>query len=53
MDVPFTCCCGSAKCLGSIRGALHMPAEVLAHHRINAHVKQLLARGQQQQPAVA
>lgn len=29
MDQPFACLCGASQCLGTIRGAKDIPAEVL------------------------
>lgn len=38
MDRPFSCLCRSPGCLGTIRGALHLPPEQLARYPLAAHV---------------
>jgi hypothetical protein len=42
MDQPFTCHCGSAKCLGQIRGAAYLPAETLQQYQLSEFIQQQL-----------
>jgi hypothetical protein len=43
MTRPFECLCGAASCLGIIRGAMHIPLEVITRYVLNDHVsKQVL-----------
>ncbi|ORY69151.1 hypothetical protein BCR35DRAFT_308172 [Leucosporidium creatinivorum] len=51
MDQPFTCLCGSSKCLGTIRGAKDIPAEVLKTYFINDHILALKSYQTQQTSA--
>ncbi|GAA5824992.1 hypothetical protein JCM11251_006055 [Rhodosporidiobolus azoricus] len=39
MDQPFSCLCGTDRCLGVIRGAEHIEKEVLNSYFINDHIK--------------
>lgn len=41
MAEPFACGCGSPRCLGTIRGARHLPAETLARYFVNPHIRRL------------
>jgi hypothetical protein len=43
MAQPFTCLCGSDKCLKSISGAAHMSTEVLRNYRLTQFIHQQLA----------
>lgn len=44
MAAPFQCQCGSSNCLEYIRGAKHIPREVIAGYRVSDFIKgQLLA----------
>lgn len=39
MAEPFACHCGSPVCLGMVRGARHIPAEVLGRYYVNSHIR--------------
>ncbi|GAA5906245.1 hypothetical protein JCM6882_006085 [Rhodosporidiobolus microsporus] len=39
MDQPFSCLCGTARCLGVIRGAEHIEKEVLDGYFVNGHIQ--------------
>jgi SET domain-containing protein len=41
MAEPFTCRCGSAGCLGVIRGAGDLPADAFRGRHVSAHVRAL------------
>jgi hypothetical protein len=43
MAEPFDCWCGTARCLGRIAGAAHLPREVLAGYVLEPHILELLA----------
>lgn len=38
MKEPFTCCCSTGSCLGTIGGASQLPASVLEHYRLSPHI---------------
>ncbi len=42
MAEPFACRCGSAACLGVVRGARHLPAEVAERQFLNRHIRERL-----------
>ena len=42
MAQPFSCFCGSEKCLGTIQGAAHINREVLATYRLTRFIQQQL-----------
>jgi len=42
MAQPFTCYCGSHKCLGEIKGAAHIGGEVLNNYRLTRFIQQQL-----------
>jgi hypothetical protein len=44
MAEPFRCGCGSAACLGIIRGARHLSLETLGRFFVNRHILRLQAR---------
>ncbi|BGP17701.1 hypothetical protein JCM10213_005279 [Rhodosporidiobolus nylandii] len=48
MDQPFSCLCGTSRCLGLIRGAKDMPQEVLDRYFVNDHIKAMKAYQSQQ-----
>lgn len=41
MAAPFDCTCGSARCLGTIRGARHVPSDILAGYFVNPHIRRM------------
>jgi hypothetical protein len=41
MAQPFQCWCGSDACLGTVNGARHLPAAILAGYRLAPHVQRL------------
>lgn len=43
MESPFVCGCGAARCLGEIRGARFIAAELLANYRLSSFVAGQLA----------
>ncbi|KAL8283758.1 hypothetical protein RQP46_005553 [Phenoliferia psychrophenolica] len=43
MDQPFHCLCGTPRCIGEVRGAESIPAEVLAKYKLNDHIIALKA----------
>lgn len=43
MDQPFSCHCGSEKCLGDIRGAAETDREILARYRLTDFIRGCLA----------
>lgn len=43
MSQPFECNCGESECIGVVRGAKHLDAQVLKRYWLNEHIKQLLA----------
>ena len=45
MAEPFACRCGSPACLGVVRGARHLPADVAGHRFLNHHVVTRLNAG--------
>jgi hypothetical protein len=51
MDRPFACRCGAPSCLGAIRGAAHLPSEVLSRFVLNDHVASSLLSGAAQNAA--
>lgn len=42
MVQPFTCFCGSSKCLGEIKGAAHISPEVLSSYKLTRFIQQQL-----------
>lgn len=42
MAEPFTCRCGSERCIGRIAGAAELPAAILARYRLAKHIGLLL-----------
>jgi len=42
MAQPFTCFCGSSKCLREIRGAAHIPVEILSTYKLTRFIQQQL-----------
>src|SRR5688572_26102552 len=42
MAQPFTCFCGSANCLGEIRGAAHINPEILTNYKLTRFIQQQL-----------
>lgn len=40
MAQPFSCLCGSHKCLGQIRGAAHIPLPILQTYRLTRFIQQ-------------
>lgn len=42
MAQPFTCLCGTASCLGSIRGAAHIAPMILQQYRLTDFIQQQL-----------
>jgi hypothetical protein len=42
MNEPFACECGARGCLGLIRGAAHLPADVLARYQLSGHIARLV-----------
>ena len=42
MAQPFTCFCGSNKCLGEIKGAAHINADVLSKYKLTRFIQQQL-----------
>lgn len=42
MAQPFSCHCGSPKCLSTIRGAAHIPDEMLSQYRLTNFIQQQL-----------
>lgn len=42
MSHPFLCRCGSEPCLGQVAGAAFVPQHVLARHRLNDHIREML-----------
>jgi hypothetical protein len=42
MVQPFRCNCGTASCLGEIRGAAHIPADLLKNYRLTDFIQQQL-----------
>jgi len=44
MAQEFDCRCGSARCLGRIKGAKHMKAEDLRRYWLNEHIEELLRK---------
>ena len=42
MAQPFTCFCGSEKCLGEIKGAAHINGEVLNNYQLTRFIQQQL-----------
>jgi hypothetical protein len=38
MAEPFQCLCGTANCLGTIRGANNLPAEILKEYRLSPFI---------------
>lgn len=44
MDQPFNCCCKSKNCLKNIRGAAHLPLNILKKYQLSQHIKKMLRR---------
>ena len=42
MAQPFTCYCGSDKCIGEIKGAAHINTEVLSNYKLTRFIQQQL-----------
>jgi len=42
MAQPFTCYCGSDKCIGEINGAAHISTEVLSNYKLTRFIQQQL-----------
>jgi len=42
MAQPFTCYCGSDKCIGEIKGAAHISREVLSNYKLTRFIQQQL-----------
>lgn len=42
MSHPFRCACGARTCLGEVRGAADLPADVVARGPVAPHVRRLL-----------
>ena len=42
MAQPFTCFCGSHRCLGEIKGAAHIPLEILSNYKLTRFIQQQL-----------
>ena len=42
MAQPFTCLCGTAGCLGQIRGAAHIAPSVIRHYKLTHFIQQQL-----------
>ena len=42
MAQPFTCYCGSGKCLGQIKGAAHISEEILGNYKLTRFIQQQL-----------
>jgi len=42
MAQPFMCYCGSRDCLQNIRGARHLPADILTRYRLTGFIRQQL-----------
>jgi len=42
MAQPFTCLCGSSKCLGEIKGAAHIRPEILGTYKLTRFIQQQL-----------
>lgn len=42
MAQPFTCYCGSHKCLGEIKGAAHINADVISKYKLTRFIQQQL-----------
>jgi hypothetical protein len=51
MAEPFTCRCGSERCIGRIAGAAELPTAILARYPLGEHIEQLLR--QQRPDAIA
>ncbi|MBI2571173.1 MAG: SET domain-containing protein-lysine N-methyltransferase [Candidatus Schekmanbacteria bacterium] len=45
MAEPFLCLCRSEQCLQHIRGARHLPPDVLSRYYFNPHIMALLRQG--------
>jgi hypothetical protein len=43
MAEPFICNCGTARCLKLIRGALHLPPDILEQYEFQDHIQRRLA----------
>ena len=42
MDRPFNCRCTSQNCLENIRGAAHLPLNILTKYQLSQHIKKML-----------
>ncbi len=42
MAQPFTCFCGSSNCLGEIKGAAHIPPEIIGNYKLTRFIQQQL-----------
>ena len=42
MDRGFDCACESEACVGYVRGAAHLPLDILAKHQLAQHIQQKL-----------
>jgi hypothetical protein len=45
MQSPFECACGSASCVGQIRGAAELPAGVLQRYRLSPVIVEMFSFG--------
>ena len=43
MEQPFSCYCGSPRCLGTIRGAAYLSPETISRYRFTSYIQQELA----------
>ncbi|KAL8280209.1 hypothetical protein RQP46_007323 [Phenoliferia psychrophenolica] len=43
MAQPFECLCGSPRCIGEVRGAESIRAEILAEYKLSDHIIALKA----------
>jgi SET domain-containing protein len=44
MDRPFQCLCKSSNCIGTIRGAKHLPEKLIPEYRFTQYIRQRLAK---------
>lgn len=42
MSQPFTCHCGTANCLGEIRGAAHISPDIISRYKLTRFIQQQL-----------
>ncbi|GAA5873943.1 hypothetical protein JCM16303_002637 [Sporobolomyces ruberrimus] len=48
MDQPFSCLCGTERCLGTIKGAKDIPSDTLIGYFVNDHIKAMKSHQAQQ-----